>query len=149
MRCHSHHGYRVERETSFENGKVARATAQIASESQLQVFPLDDRAFLAQTGEGHHKTWRAIAALRTVVLDERLLHGMQSRIAEEAFGGHDMLASERVENRDAGIDRSVTELLAVQAADQDRASTAIALQKNHLGANKAQFAAKKIGQRAK
>src|SRR5260370_41907033 len=57
-----------------------------------------------------------------------------------------MFAIQLVKEVDTRVDRFVTELVAVQPADENGAGSAIALGADHFGADQSQFVAKKIRQ---
>jgi hypothetical protein len=59
----------------------------------------------------------AVAALRGLLVDERLLHRMQAPVARESLGRHDPATDERIDARGAGRGR--------HAVHQDRAGEAL------------------------
>ena len=60
-------------------------------------------------GHRDDKTGRAEAALRTVALDHRLLHGARLRLAAQSFDGDDVRAVELEHELDARIDRAINQ----------------------------------------
>src|SRR5262249_32608194 len=101
----------VEREAGFEDRPIARAAAQVAGYAELQ--PLFCRAPLCfeQACKRHHKSCCAKAALRSMVLNERLLNGMEAPISRKAFHSHYMFAIQLVKKLNAGVDCFITEMV--------------------------------------
>ena len=132
-------------------------------------------AILQQPRHRDDKPRRAEAALRTVALDHRLLHGTRRRTrVAEAFDRDDVRAIELEHELDARIDRPInqpvdgagvfcdwwlchvamlssrkrvpTPLAATQPPDEDAARAAIPLAAHDLRAHQALHAAEEIGQ---
>ena len=76
--------------------------------------------------ERHHDSGRTEAALRAVVIDERLLDRMQRPFAQQAFDGQNLTAVERREGADASVDRPIIDASRHRSTDRDRASAAVA-----------------------
>src|SRR5262245_55721096 len=84
---------------------VGTAAAEIAADSQFDLFRRRLRMFVEQRSAGHHKAWCAEPALLCIVIPERLLDGMQLPVLFEAFDGLDLVSLRFDGQNGAGIDR--------------------------------------------
>ncbi len=89
----------------------------------------------AKSRQRHHKTDRAKSALRSALVDHRLLDGRQFAVrGVDAFDRDDVLAGRVRKRHQARRHRPVSDLIADKFADEHRTRTAIALAAADLGA---------------
>ena len=77
--------------------------------------------------KAHHDARGAEAALRTVMIDHRLLHGMQSAALGKVLDCDELGAVKLAQEDDTGVDRLMHEPAAFQPRQHDSARAAIAL----------------------
>ncbi len=97
--------------------------------------------------QAHHEAGRAEPALRAVLLDHRLLHGMQPAFAREIFHRDDLAAVGLAREQNARVDGLIDEPLAPHPPQHDRAGAAVAFGAAFLGAGRAFAQAQIIEQR--
>jgi epoxyqueuosine reductase len=119
-----------------EDGAIAGTAAQIAAQRPHRRLARCRRVIVAVGEQAHHEARRAEAALRAVMIDHRLLHGMQRAVRRLQALDRDQLAPvERRDRLDAGIDRAMDEPATVaRLRDDHGAGAAIALRAALLGA---------------
>ena len=106
---------------------VARAAAEIAGQRILDAPDVRRGLVEPEREERHHEARRAEAALRAVALHHRLLDRMQTAIrAFEMLDREQLAAIQRRQEADAGIDRFIAQIAAVEPPDNDGAGAAIA-----------------------
>ena len=128
----------------IDDGPVAGAAAQIARQAVVDFAARGRLAVFLQihAPQRHDKAGRAKAALGTVAFDHRLLHRVQGAIGLlQVFHGKQGLAVEGGRELDAGVDGLHLDLAIHQAADDHRASAAIAFRAALLGARAMQVLA--------
>ncbi|MCY1354352.1 hypothetical protein D9M69_407270 [compost metagenome] len=105
---------------------VAGAAAQVAGQGLHGLGLVVAVAVLLQGEQRHDEAGGAEAALGTVAIHHRLLHGMQLALVLEVFHGDQLLAVQRRHEGQAGVQGAVADAVAVQLADDHGAGTAIA-----------------------
>ena len=111
----------------IDDVRIAGATAQIAAHVFADVGVVFGVSFDDAGDRGHDLSRRAVAALEGVVIDERLLHGMQRAVRPgEAFDRRDLASLRRRRKREAGEN--------ALAVHQDGASAALTVVAAFLGA---------------
>jgi hypothetical protein len=77
------------------NIRIGAAAAQVAAHLLADVVVSGPAAFLEERCRGHNLAGCAVAALKAVVIQERLLHGMQFAAPSEPLDGGDGPALQR------------------------------------------------------
>jgi hypothetical protein len=98
---------------------IGAAPAQIAAQQLADLIGATGLASAYEPNGGTDLTRCAIAALKGIVVDEGLLHGMQGAVAGEALDGGDVGPVLHYGQGQAGVDAT--------AIDQNRAGTALAV----------------------
>ena len=135
------------RQRRLDDRLVAGAAAEIARERLVDALARRRRAAMVVREQAHHDAGRAEAALRTVEIDHRLLHGVQRLALGEVLDGEQFGAVDLPEQQNAGIDRLVGELAAPKMRKHHRAGAAVALAAALLGPRRARLLAQPIEQR--
>src|SRR5271163_2463995 len=135
------------RQRRLDDRLVAGAAAEIARERLVDALARRRRAAMIVREQAHHDAGRAEAALRTVEIDHRLLHGVQRLALGEVLDGEQFGAVDLPEQQNAGIDRLVGELAAPKMRKHHRAGAAVALAATLLGPRRARLLAQPIEQR--
>ena len=123
---------------------VARAAAQVAGQGVVDLAAARLAAFLlqVQAPQRHRESGRTEAALRTVALDQRLLHGVQRAILlRQVFDGEQGLAVQRGGELDAGIHGPHLQFAVFERSEHDGAGAAVAFGAAFLGAGAVQVLA--------
>ena len=121
---------------------IAGAAAEIAGERIVDPVAVRLARLLVEREQRHHEARRAEAALRAMAIDHRLLAGMQRAVGRgQILHRQQLLAVQRADELDAGIDRAIAQAVAVQLAQHHGAGAAIALAAAFLGADAALRAA--------
>ena len=123
-----------------ENWPVAGAAAQIARQTVFQLGAAGAVGLAVVAGKQRHgKAWRAKAALRAVVVDQRLLQRVQAVGVGQVFHGEQRLAVQRWQKLNTGVYRAQAQpAVGVQLAQHHGAGAAIALGAAFLAAGLAQ-----------
>ena len=82
---------------------------------------------MEQGEQRHHESGRAKAALRTVKVDQGLLHRMQPAFMHKVFDADEVGAIGLADQCNAGIDRDIDEAISDTATQHDRTGSAIPL----------------------
>ena len=72
------------------NGSVPRAAAEVAAKLVVKLVLGADVVAVITLEKRKHEARRAVAALRPVVFDHRILHGMKFTARRESLDGHDL-----------------------------------------------------------
>jgi hypothetical protein len=91
----------------------------------------------------------AVAALRTMTTDHRILHGSQLTATGQSFDRYDVRAVELKEKLDAGVDRPVLQYSVFTPADENRTRTAVSLFADDLRSGSSKVVAQKSRERLK
>src|ERR1700674_780927 len=105
---------------------VARAPAEVAFQALADLVLRRVRVLLQEVGRGHDETGRAVAALQTVLVPERLLERVELPIFGHALNRGQLLA--------LGLDGEHRAALDRLAVDEDRARAALARVAPDVGA---------------
>ena len=127
--------------------RIAGAAAEIALQRLLDLVLRRPRRRQPEAVERHDEARRAEAALRAVLVDERLLHGMQRAGQSQVLHRHDVGRVERSDEADAGIDGLVAEIAVDEPPDEHRAGAAVALRAAFLRAGQALLEPQMVEQR--
>ena len=114
---------------------VSGATAKVAGESETNVFFGRVRILVEQRFRHHQHSWRAIAALRAAIFNERFLNRVKLGADFEPFNRDDVGTVEFAGKNQARIDRF--------AVQKNRASAAVAGAAAFLSSGKADFITQK------
>ncbi len=117
--------------------RIAGAAAEVALQGLLDLPAVGLFGRQPEAIERHDEARRAEAALRAVLVDQRLLYRMQRPCRGQVLDGYHMGGVERADEADAGIDRLIDDLAAGQPADEHGAGTAIAFRAAFLGSRQA------------
>ena len=105
-----------------DDGGVSGAPAQIASKRVV----VPDVSVRMRRDHGHHETGRAESALAAMVVDHRLLHGMQAAVGRRhSFNGPDGLPVDLRYEKDAGVHGAGLRPAILQAGHNNRAGAAV------------------------
>ena len=99
-----------------EDSHVRRAAADVAAQAVLDRLAIRLRRFVQQRSRPHDEAGNAVAALAGVVVDERLLHGVELPILRQAFDRRDLVSD--------GIDGQHHATVDAAAVDEHRARAA-------------------------
>jgi hypothetical protein len=147
-----------------EDGAVAGAAAQVARKVLHRLRARHATALadlgLVQREQAHHEARRAEAALRAVVIDQRLLHRVQGPggrgsalgadqwVVRQILGCPERLAVDGVRQGDAGVDGTVADATTLGLAHDHGAGAAVAFAAALFGSSVAQVFAQQLQQRA-
>lgn len=106
--------------------RIGAAAAQISAHQLADLVGVRGLAFGQEACCRTNLSWRAIAALEGVMVDEGLLQGMQRAIPGKTFYGRDLRAVLHDGERQAGIDPPTV--------DQNRAGAALTVVAAFFGA---------------
>ena len=114
-----------------KNRAITRAAAQIAGQRFVRLMGVGFVAVLLQREQRHDKTGCAETTLRTVTLDHGFLHAVQLALMLEVFDADQLFAVQRGDERQAGIEAAITQVLGAivigaQFADHHGAGATIA-----------------------
>ena len=110
--------------------RVAGAATEVALGGVVIQF-----AAVAAREQAHHEARRAVAALRTGMIDQRLLRRMQHLAIRQRFHGEDLAPHYRAHRQQAAVHRTVVRAAIGVGLDHcDRAGAAVAVAAAFLGA---------------
>ena len=131
-----------------DDGPVAGAAAEIACERVVDPCPVDGHAVAEQDEKRHDEAGRTEAALGAVAINHGLLHRMELPCWTcQILDGQELLAVERGQELDAGIDRAVDETPVLHLAQRHGARPAVAFGAAFLAAGPAFLAAQIVENR--
>ena len=109
-----------------QDGAIAGALIEVAGELIAQARDGRRGARMIGGEKAHHDARGAEAALRTVMIDHRLLHGMQSAALGKVLDRDELATVKLAQEDDTGVERLMHELVAFQPRQHDSARAAIA-----------------------
>ncbi len=117
---------------------VAGAAAEIAGECLVNERVLGAFAAVVEGEHRHHEARRAKSALGAIRVDERLLHRMQAAVRSRKPIHREHLGAVKLrQQHEAGVDRLVSQFVAIGASDRDGAGAAVAFRATFLRASQA------------
>jgi hypothetical protein len=123
------------RERGIDDRAVAGTAAQVSGEPVGHRLAVGDLARLIEREQAHDEARRAEAALRAVIVDHRLLHGVEgAALGRQVVDRHHVGAVGHAGHQDAAVDGLVDHLAVDQPAERHGAGAAVAFGAALLGA---------------